>query len=98
MPEWLPGLNEAFDLVFIDGDKEQYPEYYDAVMQKLKTGGFILADNVLWNGRVLEEDAGTDKETQGILTFNKIVAGDTRVEKLLLPFRDGLFMIRKSGA
>ena len=93
----IPGMQEEFDLVFIDGDKEQYPEYYAVARDKIKTGGFILADNVLWNGRVLEENTGNDKETRGIHSFNKIVAADPHVEKLFLPFRDGLFIIRKTG-
>jgi caffeoyl-CoA O-methyltransferase len=93
----IPGMQEEFDLVFIDGDKEQYPEYYAVVLDKVRTGGFILADNVLWNGRVLEEGAGNDKETRGIHEFNKIVAADPHVEKLFLPFRDGLFIIRKTS-
>ncbi|HJZ39286.1 MAG TPA: O-methyltransferase [Bacteroidales bacterium] len=93
----IPDLEEEFDLVFIDGDKGQYPEYYAVVMNKLKSGGFLLADNVLWNGRVLEDNAGNNKETRGIHGFNKIVAADPRVEKLLLPFRDGLFIIHKTG-
>jgi len=93
----IPGMQEEFDLVFIDGDKEQYPEYYAVARDKIKTGGFILADNVLWNGRVLEENTGNDKETRGIHSFNKIVAADPHVEKLLLPFRDGLFIILKTG-
>jgi predicted O-methyltransferase YrrM len=91
----IPALDEQFDLVFIDGDKEQYLQYYDQVMKVLKTGGFIIADNVLWNGKVLPGNTGYDKETKGIRDFNSFVSGDSRVEKLMLPFRDGLFILRK---
>lgn len=91
----IPGINEIFDLVFIDGDKSQYVQYYEQAMKKLKTGGFILADNVLWNGKVLPVYAGNDKETNGIRSFNGYVAGDNRIEKLLLPFHDGIFILRK---
>jgi caffeoyl-CoA O-methyltransferase len=91
----VPALDEAFDLVFIDADKEQYLAYYHAVFTKLKIGGFILADNVLWGGKVLPGSKFRDKETGGILEFNIFVEADIRVEKLLIPLRDGLFMIRK---
>jgi caffeoyl-CoA O-methyltransferase len=91
----LPGLDEVFDLIFIDGDKEQYLSYYHAVFDKLRTGGFILADNVLWGGKVLPGIKIGDKETRGILKFNIFVSGDNRVEKILIPFRDGLYLIRK---
>lgn len=93
--EVVPGLDEVFDLIFIDGDKEQYLPYYHAVFDKLRTGGFILADNVLWSGKVLPGMKIGDKETRGILEFNIFVARDVRVEKILIPFRDGLFIIRK---
>lgn len=91
----IPTLSEPFDLVFIDGDKGQYLEYYEKAMLKLKTGGFLLADNVLWNGKVLPEYQGRDKETSGILAFNNFVRMDARVEKLLLPVNDGLFILRR---
>ncbi len=93
--EIIPGLRENFDLVFIDGDKEQYLEYYQQSMKTLKTGGFIIADNVLWGGKVLPGYAGRDKETAGIAEFNRFIADDPRVEKILLPFRDGWFILRK---
>ncbi len=93
--EIIPGMQEQFDLVFIDGDKEQYPEYYAASMMKLKTGGFLVADNVLWGGKVLPGYRDRDRETTGIREFNRIVAADPGVEKVLLPFRDGLFIIQK---
>lgn len=92
----IPKLDEVFDLVFIDGDKAQYLEYYELVIKKLKTGGFIIADNVLWNGKVLPGYRGSDKETNGIRNFNEAVTADSRVDKMLLPFRDGLYIMRKN--
>lgn len=91
----IPGLEMEFDLVFIDADKEQYIDYYKTVFPKVKSGGFILADNVLWGGKVLEPLTKTDKETQGIKDFNKMVNNDQRVEKVMLSIRDGLYLIRK---
>jgi caffeoyl-CoA O-methyltransferase len=91
----IPDIGENFDLAFIDGDKEQYLDYYQQIMNKLKIGGFIIADNVLWGGKVLPVNAGRDKETAGINEFNRFVAGDPRVDKILLPFRDGWFILRK---
>jgi len=94
----IPKLNEAFDLIFIDGDKEQYSDYYKVAMDSLKTGGYILADNVLWGGKVLRPSLLTDKEARGILDFNEIIMGDPRVEKVFLPLRDGLYLIRKASS
>jgi caffeoyl-CoA O-methyltransferase len=91
----IPSLNEQFDLIYIDGDKQQYLEYYEKAMDKLKTGGTILADNVLWNGKVLPGYNERDKETQGIIRFNNFILNDPRIEKVFLPFRDGLYIIRK---
>jgi len=93
--EIIPAINEHFDLIYIDGDKEQYLQYFEKAMSKLKTGGIILADNVLWNGKVLPGHKEKDKETQGIIRFNDYVLNDPRVEKVFLPFRDGLYIIRK---
>ena len=93
--EIIPGLDEIFDLVFIDADKEQYVDYYHAVFPKVRNGGFILADNVLWGGKVLEPLTKTDKETKGIQEFNEMVNNDSRVEKVMLSVRDGLYLIRK---
>lgn len=90
----LPSLKNQFDLVFIDADKENYINYYDLIIDKVRPGGFILADNVLWYGRVFDETAYTDKETKGIIAFNKYVKEDNRVENLLLPIRDGLMFLR----
>lgn len=93
--EIIPELSYEFDLVFIDADKEQYVEYYELALKKLKMNGFILADNVLWGGKVLEEDSKSDKETKGIKTFNAHVKNDKRVEQVMLSVRDGLMLIRK---
>ncbi|HNW98566.1 MAG TPA: O-methyltransferase [Bacteroidales bacterium] len=92
--ELLPKMNETFDLVFIDADKEQYLDYYKLVFDKVKPGGIIVADNVLWDGKVMEEKS-SDKETRGIKEFNDFIQNDERVENILLPLRDGLMMIRK---
>lgn len=93
--EVVPALNECFDLVFIDGDKEQYLQYYEVAFAKLRTGGFILADNVLWGGKVLPDCLDKDKETEGIRNFNSVIVNDPRIEKLLLPLRDGIYLLRK---
>lgn len=89
----IPQLNHRFDLVFIDADKENYANYFDLVIDKVNTGGFILADNVLWSGKVLNEKP--DKDTRAILQFNKKIQDDPRVENVLLPIRDGITVIRK---
>lgn len=89
----IPGLDETFDLVFIDADKKNNINYYQLVIEKVPSGGLILIDNVLWKGKVLQEDY--DKQTELILELNKQVAADSRVEKVILPLRDGLFLIRK---
>jgi len=88
-------LNDIFDLVFIDADKEEYLAYYEAVLPKLRTGGYILVDNTLWDGKVLKPVDPKDRETIAIMKFNDFVAQDSRVEKVLLPIRDGLTLIRK---
>jgi len=88
-------LDETFDLVFIDADKREYLAYYEAVLPKLKAGGFILADNTLWDGKVLKAVDSNDKQTIEIMKFNDFVAKDSRVEKVMLPLRDGLTIIRK---
>ncbi|MGI5974528.1 MAG: O-methyltransferase [Paludibacter sp.] len=88
-------LHDTFDLIFIDADKREYQTYYDAVFPKLRPGGFMLIDNTLWNDKVLDEDGRRDKQTAAILAFNENIARDTRIEKLILPLRDGLTLIRK---
>lgn len=89
----IPALNETFDLVFIDADKVSYPTYYNIVMENVRPGGFILADNVLWDGKVLNAQT-KERDTQALIAFNDIVQNDPRVENVLLPIRDGLMMIR----
>jgi len=91
----IPGLNEIFDLVFIDGDKEEYIRYYELVIPKVRAGGFVIVDNVLWSGKVLPDCRETDKETISIREFNDLVAGDDRVVKMMLPFRDGIYLLYK---
>jgi len=93
--EVIPSLDETFDLVFIDADKENYLNYYNLVFDKVKKGGFIIADNVLWDGKVLNEPLPFDTETKAIREFNSFVQLDERVENLLLPLRDGLMIINK---
>lgn len=91
----LHGLK--FDLVFIDADKRHYTDYYEAVLPRLNEGGYILADNTLWDGHVVQDDVReSDLQTQGILAFNDHVAVDPRVEKVIMPVRDGLTIIRLS--
>jgi len=89
----IPQLPGPFDLVFIDADKENYPNYYDLVIDKVVSGGVILADNVLWSGKVVQPKP--DKDTRVLLSFNEKVHNDTRVENVLLPIRDGISVIRK---
>ncbi len=91
--EIIPALTDTFDLVFIDADKENYPRYFDLVIDRVRPGGVILADNVLWSGKVLQEKQ--DKDTKAVDAFNKKIQADKRVENVLLPIRDGIFMIRK---
>jgi len=93
--EIIPGINETFDLVFIDADKENYLNYYHLVFDKLRKGGIILADNAFWDGKVLSEPDKADREALGIIEFNDFVQQDNRVENILVPIRDGLMMVRK---
>ncbi|MDO4779836.1 MAG: class I SAM-dependent methyltransferase [Bacteroides sp.] len=93
--ELLPPMDIMFDLAFIDGDKRNYIKCYEVVMSKLSKGGYIIADNTLWDGHVLEEPHPTDLQTIGIKTFNEYIAKDDRVEKVIIPLRDGLTIIRK---
>ena len=95
----VPRLGLAFDLAYIDADKRKYVEYYEMVMDCLRPGGYIIADNTLWDGHVLEEHPRpSDLQTLGIRRFNDHVAQDARVEKVILPLRDGLTLIRKKEA
>lgn len=90
-----PQLGVMFDMAFVDGDKRTYVETYETVLPLLNPGGFILADNTLWDGHVIDSAYDHDHQTQGIRAFNDHVAADTRVEKVILPLRDGLTIIRK---
>jgi len=92
--EIIPTINDILDIVFIDADKENYSNYYNLVFDKVRVGGYIIADNVLWSGKVLDE-ISKDKDTAAIKNFNKMVHEDKRVEHLLLPVRDGLMIARK---
>jgi predicted O-methyltransferase YrrM len=91
----VPDLDVEYDMVFIDADKENYAAYLNLVLPKMRKGGFILADNVLWSGKVIQEENIEDKSTQGILEFNAMVKSDDRIESFLLPLRDGLMICRK---
>ena len=93
--EEVPQLGEVFDFVFMDGDKRQYMEYYEMILQHTSPGALILADNTLWDGHVVDKAYLNDRQTVAINAFNAFVAADKRVEKLILPLRDGLTMIRK---
>lgn len=93
--EKIEEINETYDLVFIDADKREYSAYYEAVLPKVRKGGFILADNTLWDGKLLEEVHHNDKQTIEIIRFNDFVSKDNRVEKVILTLRDGLTIIRK---
>ena len=86
---------ESFDMIFIDADKRQYSDYYEAALAILRPGGFIIADNTLWDGHVVEADHFNDRQTAAIMAFNDMVAPDQRVEKVIIPLRDGLTLIRK---
>ena len=91
----IPQLEEQFDIVFIDADKKNYCNYYDLVFDKVKSGGYIIADNVLWSGKVLEDVETLDRETKIIMEYNRKVHEDPRVQEVLLPVRDGLMVARK---
>ena len=93
--EFIPGPPDYFDLVYIDAEKDEYKDYYELVLPRVKSGGFILADNVLWGGKVLKINNKTDHFTRGIIAFNKKISDDRRVEQLILPVRDGIMIIRK---
>ena len=92
----IKSINEKFDLVFLDADKENYIEYFKLVIEKVKKGGLIIADNVLWTGKVVEPDKDDDELTQYLIDFNKMINEDDRVENIILPLRDGLNIILKN--
>lgn len=93
--EIIPVLDEVWDLVFIDADKPNYLNYYNLILPRIRSGGFIIADNVLWDGKVTGDPEKMDKDTRGIVEFNEFVHHDPRTENLILPVRDGLMIIRK---
>ena len=92
----IPSIDEEFDIVFIDADKESYPEYYDLIINKVRSGGIIIADNILWSGKVLEKVEKDDQATKSIIEFNNKIIEDDRVKNIVLPIRDGLNIIRKN--
>lgn len=91
----VPQLEGEFDLVFIDANKRLYTEYFEMVLPRVRTGGYILADNTLWDGKVANPEANHDPQTRGVMAFNDHIARDPRVETVILPLRDGLTIIRK---
>ena len=91
----LPTIEGDFDLVFIDANKREYCQYYEMVFPRVASGGFIIADNTLWDGKVVDWGKKLDAQTEGILRFNDMIAADDRVEKVILPVRDGLTIIYK---
>jgi predicted O-methyltransferase YrrM len=92
----VPRLGECYDMVFIDGDKREYPAYYNMLMEGgyVKSGSFMLADNILWYGKVAQPIAHNDKHTEAIVEFNRMVVADSRVESVIIPIRDGINLIR----
>ncbi|MFY0712844.1 O-methyltransferase [Seonamhaeicola sp. NFXS20] len=92
----IPKLDKTFDLIFIDADKDNYPNYYNIIIDKLNLGGIILSDNVLWSGKVIEELKPNDTSTKALLEYNKLLKEDSRLETVLLPIRDGLTISRKT--
>lgn len=92
--EIIPGLDINFDLVFIDADKREYIEYFRLAIEKVKPGGFLLADNVLWSGQVLDKET-TDQQARGIIEFNNMIKSEDGVQFIIMPIRDGLMLIQK---
>ena len=91
-----PSIDEVFDIVFIDADKESYPEYYNLIINKVRSGGIIIADNILWSGKILEKVEKDDQATKSIIEFNNKIIEDDRVRNIILPIRDGLNIVRKN--
>jgi len=91
----IPTIKETFDLVFIDADKKNYKNYFNLVIDRVRMGGYIMADNALWSGKVLEEQNKTDEETLGIIEYNNMVMKDKRVDSILVPIRDGIMISKK---
>jgi predicted O-methyltransferase YrrM len=92
----IHSIDEEFDIVFIDADKESYPEYYDLIINKVRSGGIIIADNILWSGKILEKVEKDDQATKSIIEFNNKIIEDDRVKNIILPIRDGLNIVRKN--
>ena len=93
--EIIQTIDEPWDLVFIDADKPNYLNYYKMVLPRVRSGGFIIADNVLWDGKVISDLLKMDKDTCGIVEFNEFIQRDEQVENMIIPIRDGLMLIRK---
>lgn len=91
----VPGLGQMFDLIFLDGEKREYPDYYTVLMDYLNPGGYMIADNTLWDGHVVDKDYDSDPQTAAVKRFNDMVAADDRVEVAMIPIRDGLTIIRR---
>ena len=91
----VPGLGLMFDMIFLDGEKREYPDYYTALLNYLRPGGYMIADNTLWDGHVVDKDYDSDPQTAAVKRFNDMVAADERVEVAMIPIRDGLTIIRK---
>lgn len=92
----IPQLKQTYDLAFIDGDKHEYDTYYELILPEIKPGKFILIDNVLWSGKVVEQIDENDTSTQAIVEFNKKIQNDSRVQKIMLPIRDGIYLLQKT--
>lgn len=91
----LPTINETFDIAFIDAEKKSYLKYYKLIFDKVRKGGLIIIDNVFWNGKILHKEEKLDNYTLGVIELNEFIKNDNRVEKVVLPFRDGLMILRK---
>ena len=95
--ETVPGLGLMFDMIFLDAEKREYPDYYNVLMDYLKPGGYMLADNTLWDGHVVDSNYDSDPQTVAVKRFNDMAAADGRVEVAMIPVRDGLTIIRKTN-
>lgn len=91
----IPTISQKFDLVFIDADKREYCDYYELVFGQVSVGGYILADNVLWDGKVIDPEVANEEQTRGILEFNDLIQNDSRVQNVILPVRDGIMLVHK---
>ena len=91
----IPAINEIFDLVYIDADKVNYSNYYDLIFDRVRKGGFIIADNALWSGKILDNPQKMDEDTKAVVAYNRKVQADKRVENVIFPIRDGLMICRK---